>query len=69
MMMTKNDTEPAGVKKQKPLRKANLPDRTDRNNSGALPASCSGTHPDPTTCICFSITNFCTLDNSQKAAA
>lgn len=69
MMMTKNDTKPAGVKKQKPLRKANLPDRTDRNNSGALPASCSGTHPDPATCICFTIINFITLNDSRQAVA
>lgn len=69
MMMTKNDTEPAGVKKQKPLRKVNQPNRTDRNNSGALPASCSGTHPDLTTCICFTITNFITLNDSRQAVA
>ena len=69
MMMTKNDTEPAGVKKQKPLRNDNQPSRTSRNYSGALPASCSGTHPDPTTCMSFTITNFATPDNSHKAAA
>jgi len=69
MMITKNDSEPAGVKKQKPLRKENRPNRTSRNYSGSLPASCSGTHPDQTTFTCFTKTNFNTPDNSQKAAA
>ena len=69
MMITKNDSEPAGVKTQKPLRNNNQPRRANRRNSGALPASCSGTHPDPTTCMCFTITNFATPENSHKAAA
>ncbi len=68
MMITKNNTEPAGVKTQKPLRNENHTSRTSRKISGSLPASCSGTYPDRITCLCFPTTNYNTLTGNRQAA-